>query len=68
LQVSELLELLADNSDDTEVRVVLAEALGWFRWSVKKEQIINALEELREDPSIPKVLSDEITQTLIRLT
>jgi hypothetical protein len=68
LQVSELLEILANNSDDTEVRVVLAEALGWFRWSVKKEQIINALEELRENPSMPKELSDEITQTLIRLT
>lgn len=68
LQVPELLEILADNSDDTEVRVVLAEALGWFRWSVKKEQIINALEELRENPSMPKELSDEITQTLIRLT
>jgi HEAT repeat protein len=68
LQVPELLEILADNSDETEVRVVLAEALGWFRWSVKKEQIINALEELRENPSMPKELSDEITQTLIRLT
>ncbi len=67
LQVSELLEILADKSDDTEVRVVLAEALGWFCWSVKREQIINTLKELREEPSMPQELSDEITQTLIRL-
>jgi len=68
LQVPELLEMLKDNSDDTEVRVVLAEALGWFRWSVKKEQIIRTLEELHESPALPKELSDEINQSIIRLT
>lgn len=67
LQVAGLLEVLKDNSDDTEVRVVLAEALGWFRWSVKKEQIVEVLGAIRKDKQTPKELQDEIGQSILRL-
>lgn len=67
LQVTELLEVLKDDSDNIEVRVVLAEALGWFRWSVKKEQILEVLRTIRKDKQTPKELRDEIDQSILRL-
>ncbi|WP_148038819.1 HEAT repeat domain-containing protein [Proteiniphilum sp. X52] len=67
LQVTQLLEILKDDSDDTEVRVVLAEALGWFRWSVKREQIVEALKTIRKDKQTPKKLRDKIGQSILRL-
>lgn len=67
LQVADLLEVLKDNSDDTEVRIVLAEALGWFRWSVKKEQILEVLKAIRKDRQTPKELRDEVDQSILRL-
>ncbi len=66
-QVPALLEILTDRTDDTEVRVVLAEALGWFRWSVQKETIVEALKAVGKDRSTPQELRDEIDQSLIRL-
>lgn len=67
LQVPTLLTLLKDQDDDTEVRVVLAEALGWFRWSVQKEKIVQLLKEVGKNKATPKELRDEIEQSLIRL-
>lgn len=66
LQVPALLEILKDQSDDTGVRVTLAEALGWFRWSVQKEPIIEAFKAVRKDKRTPQELRDEIDQSLIR--
>lgn len=66
-QVPALLEILTDRTDDTEVRVVLAEALGWFRWSVQKETIVEALKAVRKDKQTSQELRDEIDQSLIRL-
>jgi len=67
LQVPTLLTLLKDQDDETEVRVVLAEALGWFRWSVQKEKIVEVLKEVGKNKATPKELREEIEQSLIRL-
>lgn len=67
LQVPMLLTLLKNQDDETEVRVVLAEALGWFRWSVQKERIVEELKEVGKNKATPKELRDEIEQSLIRL-
>lgn len=66
-QVPALLTILKDQTDDLEVRVVLAEALGWFRWSVQKDTIAQALKEISKSKSTPKELREEIVQSLIRL-
>lgn len=66
-QVPALLTILKDQGDDTEVRVVLAEALGWFRWSVQKEAIVQALKEVGKNRATPQELRDEIEQSLNRL-
>ncbi|NCD09692.1 MAG: hypothetical protein EOL98_09745 [Negativicutes bacterium] len=66
-QVPALLTILKDQGDDSEVRVVLAEALGWFRWSVQKETIVEALKAVRKEKQTSQELRDEIDQSLIRL-
>lgn len=66
-QVGELLEVLADSSNDTNVRVVLAEAFGWFRWSIKKDLIMQKLHRVYREKGIPKELKAEIYQSILRL-
>jgi hypothetical protein len=66
-QVPALLTILKDQTDDLEVRVVLAEALGWFRWSFQKDTIAQALKEVSKSKNTPKELREEIEQSLIRL-
>lgn len=66
-QVSALLTVLKDQNDDTEVRIVLAEALGWFRWSIERDAIVQALKEVGRNRATPQELRNEIEQSLIRL-
>ncbi|MFA5712721.1 MAG: hypothetical protein WC960_00915 [Bacteroidales bacterium] len=67
LQVPQLLEVLKESSNTT-VRVTLAEALGWFRWSVKRVEILKALQNLYKEKSLPQELRGEIHQSIIRLS
>ncbi len=66
-QVDQLLPVLKDNGDDPEVRVVLAEALGWFDLSIRKQEIVIALGDVRESGSAPTALKEEVIQSLSRL-
>jgi len=67
-QVSELIKVLEDNEENKEIRVILAEALGWFRLSINKNEIVTSVERLLKDKNQDKELSDELTQTYLRLT
>lgn len=66
-QTTQLIGVLKDNADDLKVRINLAEALGWFKWSINKIEVINGLEEVLKDKSTPWELKGEIKQSLIRL-
>lgn len=66
-QVEDLLLVLSDNSDDTQVRIVLAEALGWFRWSIKRPELLKTLHEIYKDKSLPNELRSEVHQSILRL-
>ena len=66
-QVDQLLAVLADSGNDPKVRTVLAEALGWFNLSIRKQEIVNALKKVETDNSATAELRDEVTQSLIRL-
>ena len=66
-QVSALLTVLKDQNDDVEARIVLAEALGWFRWSIERDAIVQALKEVGRNRATPQELRNEIEQSLIRL-
>lgn len=66
-QVTQLLEILSDSSDDLKVRVTLAEALGWFNWSIRKADITKVLNTLLADKSLPQELRDEVLQSINRM-
>jgi HEAT repeat protein len=66
-QVDKLLEVISDSSDNIKTRIALAEALGWFNLSIKKNMIVNTLEKLLIKENEDKTLKGEINQSLIRL-
>ncbi len=66
-QVEAYLEILKDRRYDPEVRVNVAEALGWFQYSYRKQEIRTALEQLLKDISLPEAVRLEICQTINRL-
>ena len=65
--VEELLKVVSDSSDDARIRVNLAEALGWFSYSYKKDIIIKALEQIASGPDANDPVVKEAKQSLIRL-
>jgi len=67
-QVPRLLEVLHNSEEDTQIRVILAEALGWFRLSIKKEEILSSVKKLYESSTIDPGLKAELMQTITRLS
>jgi hypothetical protein len=45
----------------------MAEALGWFNWSIRKSEIINALEAVHNDKTTAPELKAEALQSTLRL-
>jgi HEAT repeat protein len=66
-QVAQLLTVITDSSDNLKVRVTLAEALGWFNWSIRKSDIVKVLNSMLSDKSLPQELRDEVQQSINRL-
>lgn len=62
-----LLSVLADRTDDTELRTAAAEALGWYNYSYRKEYIIGQLQQLVSAEPNETVLS-EIKKSINRLS
>lgn len=62
-----LLSVLADRTDDTELRKAAAEALGWYNYSYRKEYIIGQLQQLVLAEPNETVLS-EIKKSINRLS
>lgn len=67
-QTEDLLKVLSDNTDDLKVRITLAEALGWFNWSIKKGTIIDTLNNIMIDGTTPEDLRREVLQSINRLS
>lgn len=64
--VDQYLQVLQNEATPTEVRVALAEALGWFTHSVRRTDIAKACRTLLQTQQ-PEVLRQELVQTLGRL-
>lgn len=62
-----LLAIVTDQSDNIELRIAAAEALGWFDRSIKRTEIVTKLKQLQSNPSQDKRLLSEIQQTITRL-
>lgn len=65
--VPQYIEFLKDAKRGTKMRVMMAEALGWFSGSRERETIIEACNTLLTEKSIAPELKLELQQTLNRL-
>jgi hypothetical protein len=64
--IDKYLVFLADKSQPVALRLAMAEALGWFYYSIEKSKIIQRLSELVEVENNFE-LKSEMIQTIIRL-
>lgn len=63
----EYLRIMKNDKDDIKVRVALAEALGWFTNSYKKDEIVKSCRSLLQEKNLPAELHAELIQTMNRL-
>ena len=76
-QIQLYLQMIANSSLNTEIRLHLADGLGYFDYSYKKKEAIDGVRKLLEDPSVEatmrnsmnrkSTLRDMLTKTLNRL-
>lgn len=67
-RTDELLTVLADNTRDTKVRLLLCEALGWYTLSVERDAILNTINGcLKNEASMGSDLNQEMKKLIKRL-
>lgn len=66
--VDDYLSVIRDTNNPLEVRVVMAEALGWFTNSVQRPHILSELKAMQQSNALPEELNAEIGQTIKRLS
>jgi len=76
--VPQFVTMLADDSNDLDLRITMAEALGWFNLSYQNPVIVEAtrnvlanaknMRVLPEDEQLKERFIDELTKTINRLT
>lgn len=65
--VDTLLQVLSDQSQPTEIRVLLCEALGWFTCSYHRESIVNKCQQIVSDKDCADSVRSEALRTIKRL-
>lgn len=65
--VKEYLDVLQDSSEDTSLRVALAEALGWFTLSYERESIVKVCTELAANSLEDIKLRNELLKSAARI-
>ncbi|MBR1538189.1 MAG: HEAT repeat domain-containing protein, partial [Bacteroidales bacterium] len=67
-RTDELLKMVTDPTDNEDLRIVMAEALGWFCHSVQREKIAATLSEcLARDKSLSPRLRREMAKAVKRI-
>lgn len=66
--VDDYLNVIRDTNNPLEVRVVMAEALGWFTNSVQRPHILGEMKAMQQSNDLSKELKAEIEQTIKRLS
>jgi hypothetical protein len=64
----EFCDILADETEDEKIRVLMAEALAWFDISVKKELIADTCKRLLDKGGMSDELTREVKRAYSRLT
>jgi hypothetical protein len=65
--IAVFLKLLADPTESDDVRLMMAEALGWFEYSYRREEIVPAIEKCIRSGRLSAKLESEMKKTLKRL-
>ncbi len=65
--IPQMLELVADKSQDVKVRVNVAEMMGWYDKSVLCNQMIEGINSILQDKTLEPELRKELVQTVNRL-
>ncbi len=65
--LSSYLQVLQRVDDSLDVRVAMAEALGWFNYSIRRNEIIDVCRQMLLQSELPDELAKELRQTLNRL-
>lgn len=65
--IDPLLSLIADPSKEQSLRIAAAEALGWYRYSCRRDYIVEQLRLLCAD-RYPEKIDNEISKTILRLS
>ncbi len=65
--VASYLGVISDKSEDTGLRVKLAEALGWFTLSEKRASICDAFTKISGDEDTPEELRKELIKSVLRI-
>ncbi len=66
-KVDSYLKVLGDSGQDLNLRIKLAEALGWFTLSYRKGDIISACKSLSDEQGLDQRLKNELLKTANRL-
>lgn len=66
-QIGRMLELIADKSQELELRVNVAEMLGWYNKSMFCQQISDGCKKILENKDIEEELRKELIQTINRV-
>lgn len=66
-QLDRYLATVADNGNSDKIRVNMAEALGWFKYSHRKGEILDFCEKMIAADDVPDVVKAELRQTANRL-
>ena len=65
---SDLLNIVTDSRESEEVRIGVAEALGWYVLSERKAEIVAACQKVIDrEENLSAQLKDELNKTINRL-
>ena len=65
--IDELNDFLLDSNEDLELRIIAAEALGWFSFSYRKDEILKFCDKLLMKNDVDDKLYKEVLKTKKRL-
>lgn len=65
--VDEYLKVVADENEDESLRVLLAEAIGWFTHSYQRDKIVDSFTQLASMPQTSNNLREELNKSIARI-
>ncbi len=66
-RIEQLIQVANDSSENEELRLIAIEALGWFNYSYRKNDIIKGLQPLTLESNKNEALRKEAVKTINRL-